>query len=141
MPKQTIYLHLAWRDPNTNQQHEYNGALPITIGRRPYNHIVLNRPSVSRLHARLELLHGDLILTDQNSANGTRVNGQAIKQIKLISGEQFDIGGISFQCEMKHKIQANQSQCSNPNCKRIVSTSYLDCPWCGTSLAHAHTVV
>ena len=44
----------------------------ITIGRSPENDIVLNDPSISRVHARLSLMPaGRLFLVDCTSANGT----------------------------------------------------------------------
>ncbi len=44
----------------------------VTLGRDPSNHLVVDNPKVSRLHARVEIRKGKFILTDQ-STNGTYV--------------------------------------------------------------------
>lgn len=50
----------------------------FTVGRSPTCHIVIARPEVSRLHARIERDEaGRYILHDIQSANGTFVNGQS----------------------------------------------------------------
>ncbi|HLI26083.1 MAG TPA: FHA domain-containing protein [Chloroflexota bacterium] len=53
-----------------------NGAL--TIGRSPENHLVLDHPSVSRHHARLQQQDGRWRVEDLGSRNGTWVNGEAV---------------------------------------------------------------
>ena len=52
----------------------------ISIGRRPYNDIVLDSPSISGEHAVIVTAHKESILEDLNSTNGTYVNGQLIKK-------------------------------------------------------------
>jgi hypothetical protein len=47
----------------------------LRIGRQPTNDIVIPDLTVSRRHARLEQGCNGLVLTDENSCNGTTVNG------------------------------------------------------------------
>src|SRR5438046_298492 len=47
----------------------------ITVGRSDACAVVLPFPTVSRLHARIEMQHDRFILVDLGSANGTFVNG------------------------------------------------------------------
>ncbi len=65
-----------------------------TIGRAPDNDIVLDHPKVSRQHARIEIQinpdHAKLI--DQNSGNGTWVNGTKISEYVLQGSEAIQIG-------------------------------------------------
>jgi len=49
-----------------------------TIGREPGNDIQLNYPKVSRRHARIECTDTMSIIIDQDSANGTLVNGERL---------------------------------------------------------------
>ena len=64
----------------------------ITIGRAPENALVLPSLSVSRLHARLELVNGLASLVDVESANGTYVNGAAAQRRVLVPGDIVRIG-------------------------------------------------
>jgi len=51
----------------------------IQIGRDPSNDVVLDTPTVSRFHAQIERIGQRYRVTDLNSANGTFVNDQRIK--------------------------------------------------------------
>ncbi len=65
----------------------------ITIGRTTEADIVLDNPSVSRIHAVVELDNGENYITDIGSTNGTWVNGQRISSRTRIAGkDQVMIG-------------------------------------------------
>src|SRR6186713_2743577 len=63
-----------------------------TLGRRPYNDIVIDNLAVSGEHAVLQMTGGDVFLEDLNSTNGTYVNGKAIKKKQLANGDSVEIG-------------------------------------------------
>lgn len=65
---------------------------PITIGREEGNSIRLNDDRVSRFHAKIQEDHGCIVLTDLDSTNGTRVNGEAVQLRLLRPGDRIDIG-------------------------------------------------
>ncbi|MBI2776955.1 MAG: DUF3662 domain-containing protein [Chloroflexi bacterium] len=65
---------------------------PLTIGRADTNALVLADGRASRHHARLAARGGLLILTDLGSTNGTRVNGQAVREIAVGVGDEIEIG-------------------------------------------------
>lgn len=65
---------------------------PVTIGREDENRIRLNDERVSRFHAKIQEDGGRIILTDLESTNGTRVNGQPIQMRVLQIGDQLSIG-------------------------------------------------
>lgn len=67
-------------------------AIPVTIGREEGNALRLNDERVSRYHAKVQVEDGDIILTDLDSTNGTRVNGTAIQIRRLRAGDQVSIG-------------------------------------------------
>jgi hypothetical protein len=72
------------------------GAL-TTIGRTPDNSIALDKPEVSRRHARLTLAEdGTYTLVDNNSNNGTYVNGDRVTEYKLKEGDRIQIGTHYF---------------------------------------------
>ncbi|HSQ55341.1 MAG TPA: FHA domain-containing protein [Gemmata sp.] len=66
--------------------------IPVTIGREEGNGLRLNDERVSRFHAKVQVEDGDIILTDLDSTNGTRVNGAAIQIRRLRAGDQVSIG-------------------------------------------------
>lgn len=66
--------------------------IPVTIGREEGNGLRLNDERVSRFHAKVQMEDGDIILTDLDSTNGTRVNGTAIQIRRLRPGDQVSIG-------------------------------------------------
>ena len=68
------------------------GSGPLTIGRAADNDLVLDDRRVSRYHARLQARRGMLVLTDLDSANGSRVNSVAISEVALGAGDRIEIG-------------------------------------------------
>lgn len=63
-----------------------------TLGRRPYNDLVIDNLAVSGEHAAF-LLEGDnALVEDLNSTNGTYVNGKAVRRQALAHGDLVEIG-------------------------------------------------
>jgi hypothetical protein len=65
---------------------------PITIGREEINDVQLNDERISRLHAKLQEDHGQVIFTDLNSTNGSRVNGHPVQLRILRPGDHLQLG-------------------------------------------------
>lgn len=63
-----------------------------TLGRRPYNDIVIDNLAVSGEHAVLQMTGSEVFLEDLNSTNGTYVNGKAVKKQQLQNGDGIEIG-------------------------------------------------
>ncbi len=63
-----------------------------TLGRRPYNDIVIDNLAVSGEHAVLQMTGSDVHLEDLNSTNGSYVNGKAIKNHLLQNGDVVEVG-------------------------------------------------
>src|SRR5262245_38058637 len=63
-----------------------------TLGRRPYNDIVVDNLAISGEHAVLHMIGGDVYLEDLNSTNGTYVNGRAIKKQALEQNDIIEVG-------------------------------------------------
>lgn len=66
--------------------------LPVTIGREEGNAVRLNDDRVSRFHAKIQEDHDELVLTDLDSTNGTRVNGEPIQLRLLRVGDRINVG-------------------------------------------------
>ena len=63
-----------------------------TLGRRPYNDIVIDNLAVSGEHAVLQMVGADVFIEDLNSTNGTYINGKAIKKQMLTHNDTVEIG-------------------------------------------------
>ncbi|OGA81864.1 MAG: FHA domain-containing protein [Burkholderiales bacterium RIFCSPHIGHO2_01_FULL_63_240] len=63
-----------------------------TLGRRPYNDIVIDNLAVSGEHAVLQLVSGSVFIEDLNSTNGTYINGKAVKKQLLQHNDTVEIG-------------------------------------------------
>ena len=63
-----------------------------TLGRRPYNDIVIDNLAVSGEHAMFHLLGSEVYVEDLKSTNGTYVNGAAIKRHRLAHDDVIEVG-------------------------------------------------
>jgi pSer/pThr/pTyr-binding forkhead associated (FHA) protein len=86
-----------------------------TLGRRPYNDIVIDNLAVSGEHAVMQMAGTDVFLEDLNSTNGTYVNGKAIKKQQLQGGDTVEIG--------KYKIKFVHDGVADHNEKTTVINS------------------
>jgi hypothetical protein len=83
----------------------------ITIGRRKDSTIIFSNPEVSSLHARIDKIGADYILTDLQSTNGTFVNGLKVLSHRLSHGERISIGKnvLLFIGTEKAQIEAERA--------------------------------
>jgi FHA domain len=63
-----------------------------TLGRRPYNDIVIDNLAVSGEHAVLQMVGADVFIEDLNSTNGTYINGKAVKKQLLAHNDTVEVG-------------------------------------------------
>jgi len=63
-----------------------------SLGRRPYNDIVIDNLAVSGEHAVLQMSGNEVYVEDLNSTNGTYVNGKAVKKQLLQHSDTIEIG-------------------------------------------------
>ena len=86
---------------------------PVTIGREEGNMLRLNDERVSRFHAKVQFDNGEIILTDLESTNGTRVNGNVVQIRRLRPGDRVGVGRslllFGSEQEIKERIEALSS--------------------------------
>lgn len=88
---------------------ELSGDRPISIGRAKSNEIVLDDPSVSRLHAVLRANpDGTWEIIDRDSSNTMKVNGTAKKEAVLRANDEISIGEcrLCFEDSTARKVTA-----------------------------------
>lgn len=64
----------------------------VVIGRSSDLDMVLVEDMVSRKHAKISMSNGQVIIQDMGSTNGTFVNGEKIKRVRLREGDRILIG-------------------------------------------------
>ena len=69
-----------------------NLPTPVTIGREEGNTIQLNDERVSRFHLKIQDDRDKVVLTDLESTNGTKVNGEDIQLRLLRYGDLIAVG-------------------------------------------------
>ena len=85
---------------------------PVTIGREEGNTIQLNDERISRFHLRIQQDHDDLVLTDLESTNGSKVNNEDV-QLKIIRhGDLICIGRSTLLFGTRDEINKGLE---NPN--------------------------
>jgi len=65
----------------------------VGVGRDSSNVVQLHDTEVSRQHAEIRRTDGSYVIADLNSSNGTFVNGAQVKEHRLASGDQVQVGG------------------------------------------------
>ncbi|MDX1437532.1 MAG: FhaA domain-containing protein [Anaerolineales bacterium] len=68
----------------------------VNIGRRPDNNLVIDDPSVSRVHAQLRAIRGQFVLFDLESTGGTFINGQRVSNGILYPGDVIALANIQL---------------------------------------------
>ena len=69
-----------------------NIDVPVTIGREEGNTIQLNDERISRFHLKIQKDHDDLVLTDLESTNGSKVNNEDVQLRILRHGDLITVG-------------------------------------------------
>ncbi|MBU2887606.1 EAL domain-containing protein [Gilvimarinus agarilyticus] len=95
----SIHYYLEGYSADSLKSRRYElRQLPAVAGRHADCALQLNMESVSRQHARFELLNGKLLVTDLGSTNGTFVNRQSITEpTELDPGDVLHLGDHEFR--------------------------------------------
>jgi hypothetical protein len=83
---------------------------PVTIGREEGNLLRLNDERVSRFHAKIQQDNDDIILTDLESTNGTRVNGSVVQIRRLRYGDRIALGRSLLLFGSNQEIAARMAE-------------------------------
>src|SRR4051812_2961370 len=64
----------------------------MTIGRAPENALVINDNNVSRVHAKVQVASGRVMVADAGSRNGVYVNDRKVAEQPIGPGDRVVIG-------------------------------------------------
>ena len=80
-----------------------------TLGRRPYNDVVIDNLAVSGEHAVINMSGSEVVLEDLNSTNGTYINGKAVKRQVLQNDDTIEVGKYRVKYVADTATQAPQN--------------------------------
>ena len=85
----------------------------ITVGQGADCDVVIDKPTISSIHARFERLEtSDSYVTDLQSTNGVKVNGGRVKFSLVSAGDQVSLG--SHDLDMQRVTSALAQAASGP---------------------------
>ncbi|HEX7831107.1 MAG TPA: adenylate/guanylate cyclase domain-containing protein [Thermoanaerobaculia bacterium] len=88
----------------------------LSIGRTEGNDLVLNHPSVSRRHAKVESREGHYWIVDLKSTNGVKVNGTLISESAITVGDKILVGSVQLDVKPLPSVDfSGESMFDNPS--------------------------
>ncbi len=77
------------------------GARLIHLGSAPDNDLVVDSPTVSRQHARMEFVGSGYLLRDLGSKNGTFIDGVRVMEAFLVAGARVRLGTAEMEFRLE----------------------------------------
>ena len=81
------------------------GSSPVYVGKvKGESDVILDSPTVSRRHARLECREGVYYVKDLNSRNGTFCNGRRLRpqeQCQFVQGDEISFAEIGYRAVLR----------------------------------------
>lgn len=75
------------------------------VGRSSECHFLIPDISVSRRHAQITIAKGVVTVRDLDSANGTRLNGKAIRAAQVVAGQRLQFGQVGFLVSARKTVE------------------------------------
>jgi hypothetical protein len=111
----------------------------FVIGRSTECHLVLDDPSVSRVHAAIVREGDELRIEDRGSRNGVRINKDHVTEsAPLKDGDQVIIGHQLIRIlstDRNRKVEKTQGIKQCPGCGAWVSGNAAECSHCGAAIS------
>jgi len=104
---QTMRLVLKQKDGETKEFQFASG--PIQIGRAADSHVFLPDRTVSKKHATLICDDGKWEVHDLDSANKTYLNGEAVRQAEVKTGDAIRITEFTLEVNLDDHVDADPS--------------------------------
>ena len=98
---------------------------PVSIGREEGNSIQLNDERVSRFHVKIQEDNQKLVLTDLESTNGTKVNGEDIQLRILRVGDMISVGRSTLLLGKRNEIAKRLSNLEPQVAKNLAIDSNI----------------
>jgi pSer/pThr/pTyr-binding forkhead associated (FHA) protein len=99
------------------------------VGRAPDCDFSIDHPTVSTIHCEFILSADGLILSDCNSTNGSFVNGDPVKEVRLLSGQTVTLGDVELFVESTEaNVVIPQYERPRPMPPVVLKTGGMICP-------------
>ncbi|MBD2387321.1 FHA domain-containing protein [Cylindrospermum sp. FACHB-282] len=138
-----MQIQLSWIDPNTEERLEPLLETPVAIGRqfakmpqqsngKKVSRLVIEDDLVADYHALIDWQDQELIIVDQNTISGIKINGVKLTKASLKNGDRISVGS----CDIVISFTASRE------CDRMIGflfkrrcgrTDTTDCPHCNQS--------
>src|SRR5438309_76807 len=106
-------LQIHYVDLGVERVSDLRGEL--SVGRTEGNDLVLNHPSVSRKHARIEPRNDKIWIIDLKSTNGVKVNGNLVTESQINAGDKILVGSVQLEAKPLPAVNfSNESMFDNP---------------------------
>lgn len=140
-------LALRWSLGGQTHTESVRGGDPAVIGRDDTAAIQIDVPTVSRAHARIMEHNGRFAITDLTAGrNPVGVNNQPVMGERFLNaGDVIHLGHSGIDVHVTavstHATPQSVRLVTCVHCHREVDGTLFVCPWCGTSLDIAQTVI
>ena len=91
---------------------------PLTVGREEGNSVQLDDDRISRFHLKIQEDGGKVVLTDLQSTNGTKVNGEIVHLCLLRPGDVISVGRTLILVGSREEIANGWPSFAAPTSKR-----------------------
>lgn len=102
---QKPFLHVEFPDTRPLLMHLFSLDECVTVGRSRENKICIRDDMLSRLHCKISLVNGCLVLQDMMTANGTRIRRGIFKKVELLPGQQELLYPKDVICAGNYRIK------------------------------------
>jgi hypothetical protein len=140
-----LQIQLTWIDPNTEERREPLLETPVAIGRQfqimpqQYNEqrvsrLVIEDDLVADYHVLIDWQNQELIITDQDTNSGIKINDVQVKTGSLRDGDRITIGAceivVNFAAQTTWECDRQVGFLFKRRCGR---TDRTGCPHCNDS--------
>jgi len=148
-------LHLTWLEGGIQRSQKVSSdrqvQRAIKVGRDPLRaEIVINNPTVSGLHVAIyyDPVTEQFLVNNLRETNPPLINGKRLNQepVPLSHNSRLQLGQVAVTVHIHQTVPHDAEyglQCPNPRCGKVSAYDSLKlvCPWCGTSLASAQSML
>lgn len=138
-----MQIRLTWIDPNTGDRREPLLETPVTIGRqftimpqqiaeKRVSRIVIEDDLIADYHALIDEQNQDLIIIDQNTSNGIKINGVQSANSILQNGDRIQIGTTEIVVNLTTAWECDR-MVGFLFKRRCGRTDRTNCPYCNES--------
>ncbi|MDZ7958947.1 MAG: FHA domain-containing protein [Aulosira sp. DedQUE10] len=139
-----MQIQLSWIDPNSEERREPLLETPVVIGRtfqempqqideQRVSRITIEDDLIADYHALIDWQNQELIISDQNTSSGIKINGVQVTNGILADGDRITIGA----CEIVVNFTPTAWECDRMVGflfkRRCGRTDRTDCPYCEQS--------